>query len=318
MTNATLRTVLYAVFAISSAASPALAQQSCPGLLYASGFDRQPTHGSKAALIAAVEDGRPIRVGWQIDFDQDGRSDLSHWSEAKFLSVWEGEVYTQVGAIHRQRPRRGQGHIELPERYVEWRGSMGSTGRFEGTMSDADGVSSSHHVAITWCAADVRGPQWTLLYRSGINGESLAGSKAALLAAIRAGLPIQIGWGFSAKREDRDIAVEHLVAPVFVSIVDQDQVNAQLPEHIAQRAYTRADGAFFDDPAVLWRGLVSTSGSFDAVWSNRASGEEIRRSPQRAVFSWYAPSAAALDTPSLAVPDGVQRDRTRDEERKPR
>lgn len=303
---------------LSLTAAPTFAQMACSGLLLATDFDRQPTHGSKDALIAAVESGEPIRVGWQIDFDGDAKSDLSHWSEAKFLSVWEGEVFTQVGAIHRQRPRRGQGQIELTEPHMEWRGMIGTTGLIHGTMSDGSGVSDGRAVAVSWCAANARGPQWTLLYRSGLNGEPLAGSKQALLAAVRGGQPIRVGWGLSAQRDEQTISVEHAIAPVFVTIVNGEQVTAQLPEHVAQRGYASPDGAYFKDPAVMWRGLISTQGSFDAVWTNRATGEEVRRSPQRAVFSWFAPAAAALATPTLALPGGVTRDDARKDERKPR
>lgn len=304
--------------ALTLLSTPALAQLSCPGLLFATDFDKQTTHGSKDALIHAVEAGEPIRVGWQIDFDNDGQSDLSHWSDAEFLSVWEGEVFTQVGAIHRQRPRRGKGQIELTEPHMEWRGMLGTTGLIHGTMSDGSGVSDGRVVSTSWCAANVRAPQWVMLYRSGHNGEALAGSKQALLAAIRSGQPIQVGWGLSLQREERSISVEHLISPVFLTIVNGDEVSAQLPEHIAQRGYASVDGAYFDDPAVMWRGLISTQGSFDAVWTNRATGVEVRRSPQRAAFTWYAPAAVALDTPTLAVPGGVTRDESREDERVPK
>ncbi|GAB5415656.1 MAG: hypothetical protein Cons2KO_32590 [Congregibacter sp.] len=285
-----------------------LAQPTCDGLLFATGFDKRPTHGSKDALIAAVNQGQPVRVGWEFDFDKDGEADLSHWAEAMFLSVWSGEVFTQVDAIHTQTPERERAKIGLRAPYTEWRGSLGSDGTLEGRYSDNAEFPSDLHSRITWCSALGGARPWVLLYKNSLDGQSLAGSKEALFAAIRSGQPIQVAWGFKASRNEESIAVEHLASPVFLSIVNEQEVSAQLPEHIAQQHYADIDSALFDDPAVMWRGLVTTTGSFDAIWVNRATGKTVRRYPQRAAFSWYAPASPNLYTPSLAAEKGVVAD----------
>lgn len=294
------------------------AQQVCNGLLYATDFDKQVSHGSKDALIAAVDRGEPIRVGWQFDFDEDGVSDLSHWADAAFLSIWEGEVFTQVDAVHTQTPMQGDRNIALRSPYAEWRGSLGSDGTLEGRYSDNAAFPSDMRSRITWCSALEGARSWALLYRNDTDGSNLAGSKAALFAAIRAGQPIQIAWGFKANREGGPLSVEHLIAPVFLSIVNESEVSAQLPEHIAQQHYADIEQAHFGDPAVMWRGLITTTGSFDAIWVNRATGETVRRYPQRAAFSWYAPAAPDLSTPSLAVERGVIADDKRADARYPK
>ena len=299
-------------------APESVAQQTCPGLLFASDFAGNPVAGAKDSLIAAVQRGEPVRLGWELDFDADGVADLAHWADAAYLSVWQGEVFAQVDAIHRQRPRRDNGTIELSDEAMEWYGSLGTTGVLEGAFSDGTRMSADLGVSITWCLARADSAAWVLLYRNDRNGNRLAGSMEALLAAIRAGTPVRIGWGLERERDGRTASVEHVVSPVFLGIIDRTHVAAQLPEHIAPRHYWDIDQSFFDDPAVMWRGLMTTRGTFDAVWVNRASGEVIRRSPQRAALSWYAASAAPLSTPTLAVPDGVTRDENRDDERVPR
>ena len=86
---------------------------------------------------------------------------------------------------------------------------------------------------------------------------------------------------------------------------------ARLPEHIAQRAYADVAGVSFDNPAVMWRGLMTTQGVFDAVWVNRATGEQVRRHPQRVGLTWFAfqPIEPSARQPGLelAVPGGVRR-----------
>lgn len=302
-------------------ASPGLAAASapggCPALLYGTDFDGTVFGGSKAALIEAVSRGDDIRVGWTLDVDEDGAGDLSHWAPATVLTIWEDEVFTQVPDIHRQRPVRGEADIRLPDGAQVWRGLLSSKGTLKGAFSRGPAF-EERTVRIVWCAARPILPGWTLVYRNGTRGEPLAGSKSALFSAIRAGRPIQIAWGLGRESDGVRRSVEHLAVPVFLTITDEDHVVAQLPEHVAPKSYWGADSALFDDPAVLWRGLLSTTGSFDAIWSNRAAGALVRRSPQRAVLSWFAQDPPARTTPSLAVPDGVIRDAARIGERFPK
>lgn len=298
--------------------SPAAAQQQCDNPLFATGYNGQALWGSKAALIAAAQHGEPVRIGWELDFDGNGEADVSHWAEAAFLSIAQGEAYAQASAIQRQIPRGG-GRIDFADGFVEWRGMLGTDGRLQGAYSDGSAFPADLKVRTIWCSARPSQPQWTAVYRNGIDGEALSGSKEALFAAIRAGQPIQIGWGFRAEREGGDtLSVEHLIAPVFLTIVNGEHVSAQLPEHIAQRSYVDIDQAFFGDGSVMWRGLMTSKGTFDAVWVNRATGDVVRRYPQRAMLTWYTQGTVSPDPPPLAVPGGVTRDAARAEEVLPR
>ncbi|HZH44601.1 MAG TPA: hypothetical protein VEY50_11020 [Lysobacter sp.] len=153
-------------------------------------------------------------------------------------------------------------------------------------------------------------PGWRLVYRHDADGRALAGSKADLFAAIRAGAPIRFAWGMKLETGGKTYSVEHVAEPVFLTIVNESDVVVQLPEHIAQRSYVEGANPGFENPAVMWRGLMSTSGTFDAVWVNRASGEEVRRFPQRVGLAWFAylPAEGRGQPPlELAVPGGVRR-----------
>lgn len=156
---------------------------------------------------------------------------------------------------------------------------------------------------------DTSTPQWRLIYRHDTDGKALVGTKAALLAAIRAGAPVRVGWGAKFDNGGRTSTVEHVVDPVFLSIVDGAEVVVQLPEHIAQRSYVDSSNVGFDNAAVMWRGLMSTDGTFDAVWVHRASGAEVRRVPQRAAIAWFVFQSDPPVQPSveLALAGGVKR-----------
>jgi hypothetical protein len=157
-----------------------------------------------------------------------------------------------------------------------------------------------------------RTPVWQLVYRHDADGRRIAGDEAELIAAIRRGAPVRFAWGVTVVTGDgRAISVEHVAEPVFLTIVNESDVVVHLPEHIAQKAYGDMSGAVFDSAAVMWRGLMTTEGAFDAVWVNRATGEEIRRYAQRVGLSWFAFQArepvAREPVLELAVPGGVRR-----------
>ncbi|MEO0972753.1 MAG: hypothetical protein AAFX85_06630 [Pseudomonadota bacterium] len=295
----------------------AMGAQTCPKLLFATDLDGVVSGGSKAQLIEAVQRGEALRLGWEIDFDEDGASDLSHWSEGAFLTVWEGEVFAQVTAIHRQRPRRGQGDVELTTPFTEWRGLLSTKGEISGALDQPGSEPGRRRVSVVWCG-EASPPAWTVLLRHDADGRVLEGDRSALRAAIRAGVPVRVGWGLEAERDGERRSVEHVADPVFITINHDDHVAAQLPEHIAQRSYWATEAALFDDPSVMWRGLLTTQGAFDAVWVDRASGEVLRRSPQRAALTWYALHSGTLPAAlPLAVPRGVRLDETRADERLP-
>jgi hypothetical protein len=152
---------------------------------------------------------------------------------------------------------------------------------------------------------------WYMVYRHDADGKPIAGTKSALFDAIRSGAPIRFAWGMKIERSGATHSVEHSAEPIFLTIVGGKEVVVQLPEHIAQRSYVDLSGAVFESPAVMWRGLMSTDGTFDAVWVNRATGEEVRRVPQRVGLAWFAflpPSRCSGQLPiELAVPSGVRR-----------
>jgi hypothetical protein len=157
-------------------------------------------------------------------------------------------------------------------------------------------------------------PDWRLVYRHDADGKPLAGAKTDLFDAIRSGAPIRFAWGMRVEREGTVLSVEHVAEPVFLTIAGGQEVVVQLPEHIAQRSYADPAAAGFDNPAVMWRGLMSTDGTFDAVMVNRATGEEVRRLPQRVGLAWFAfqtPDGCPRQPPlELAVPGGVRRSQT--------
>jgi hypothetical protein len=113
-----------------------VAAQSCSISLLVVEQDGRVSAGSKDVLNSAVAAGLPLRVGWSIDADGDGKPDLSHWADALFVTQFEGEVFTQIVEIRRQTPRRGEKHVELSPTPIRWTGSIGSDAFLEGAFDD--------------------------------------------------------------------------------------------------------------------------------------------------------------------------------------
>ncbi len=318
---------------LATAVCPVTVHAQCTDPLLEVSAGGRVVAGSREQLIAHVNQGGGVRVGWHLDWNVDGHIDVSHWAEGSFLTVFEGEVFAQFHDIHRQIPLAGAGDIAFAEhdQASRWSGKLGSNGILEGIFSN--GIARRWSVASRWCesatAEQAPAPEqptscaarWQEQYRNTTDGATERGDRRALIRALRRGDPLRVAWG--SAYADGNYTTEHVAEPVFFSIVGGDHVVAQLPEHIGQVTYVRLDDARFGaEPQVMWRGLLRTDGLFDAVWVDRAEGQVVRRLPQRAAVSWLthsAPPECSLSPAlELAVPNGVTPDLNRAGERLPR
>jgi hypothetical protein len=275
--------------------------------------DGSVSRGSKEQLRRVVENGLSVRVGLQIDANGDGVAEVSHWADAGFLTEFEGEVFAQLADIQRQSPLRGQARVPMPAGRQRWTGLIGTNGTLESHFDDGSEPQAAR-VRSTWCldAREACTAGWRMVYRHDADGQPLDGSRQALLAAVRGGAPIRVAWGFSGSNQaGRTVTVEHSADPVFLTIMNGDHVFVQLPEHIGQTSYSQPDRARFDRPSVMWRGLMGSDGTFDAVLVERATGKTVQRMPQRAGLAWFAelppPECPDRSPLTLAAPGGVRR-----------
>lgn len=147
---ATLAAILFTLW-------PAQVQATsvCPGHLLTVETDGRASAGSKAALKSAVMAGEPIRIGWTLDWNDDGKIDVTHWADAMFLTIFEDDVFTQTPAIHRQTPLPGRSDIELTAEPTLWSSSLGTNGLWRGRFSNSN-QTVAFKVRSWWCR-DPRG-----------------------------------------------------------------------------------------------------------------------------------------------------------------
>ena len=92
-------------------------------------FKGEVSYGSIDSLISKIKEGKAVRVGWQLDFDDDGVSDLEHWIDADFISILNGHVFNQISPIYRQIPNEEIPQIQIVSSTMQWTGIIGTNGK---------------------------------------------------------------------------------------------------------------------------------------------------------------------------------------------
>ncbi|MEM1339290.1 MAG: hypothetical protein AAF634_10185 [Bacteroidota bacterium] len=127
---------------------------------------------------------------------------------------------------------------------------------------------------------------WQLVLKTDKDGSVIAGSKTALIEAIRKGSDLKIGWG--AKREA--LSIEHLSEPIWLAVLSEKEVMAHLDPQVLSGIDWDTLNANYKDLTLLqkeWRVVLTTKGDFDAVWYDRKADTIIRRWPQKHIMSWF-------------------------------
>lgn len=147
---------------------------------------------------------------------------------------------------------------------------------------------------------------WRAVFKHDPEGRRLGGDKQQLIDGIRRGLSVRLAWGVRHPR-DSTRSVEHTALPVFLTIVDDAEVFVQVAEHLALADYWDPANQGIGDPRLTWSAVLGTTGTFNALWYNRASGELVRRLPQRVTITWYleggSPGQGALPLYAPVPPD---------------
>lgn len=127
--------------ACSQPAKPVTSEIGGWTLAYSHTEDGTPIEGSKQQLIDAVRNGKPIRVYVK------GRR-VEHAAEAYFLTIFEGDVFAQVGEIQSQQPVTDPTRILFREAGTYWRATYGSNGTVTALMDGTE--QRKRTAALSW------------------------------------------------------------------------------------------------------------------------------------------------------------------------
>lgn len=98
-------------------------------ILVATDFDGQVVQGSIDTLIQEIRKGKPVRVGWQLDFDKDKQADFDHWVPATYITILNGHVFTQIDPIFIQGPNPKIPQVEIYASSDQWSAILGTNGK---------------------------------------------------------------------------------------------------------------------------------------------------------------------------------------------
>ncbi|WP_222983830.1 hypothetical protein [Flagellimonas meishanensis] len=130
------------------------------------------------------------------------------------------------------------------------------------------------------------------------NGEIVEGSKKALISAIRNGADIKIGWGSKGKNH----IIEHLATPIWLAILDENEVLAHLSPQVLSNVDWEHLEANYEKKEMIrweWRVVITSKGSFDAIWYDRKYDTLIKRIPQQHAMTWFIKSIATSANKNL-------------------
>lgn len=86
------------------------------------------TEGSVDILIEEINKGKKVRVGWQLDFNDDKEADLQHWIDANYITIIGGHVFNQVDPIYTQLPYTDIPQVSMMRSDWKWTAIIGTNG----------------------------------------------------------------------------------------------------------------------------------------------------------------------------------------------
>lgn len=144
--------LLAAAAALTTASATAQAKgKVCPGRHLATVEpDGSVSAGSLKAVLDAARNGAELRVGWELGPRE--APFLVHWQDARFITVFEGQVFAQVGDIHHQFGLSRRAHVGLGKDWSLWAASIGTNGKMVGRLS-TETEPKEQPVVSHWCRA---------------------------------------------------------------------------------------------------------------------------------------------------------------------
>ena len=118
-------------------------------VVYAADREGKVVSGSLDELVAAVQGGAALRVGWELPMRMPGEDALvlEHWTDAGFVSVWRGHVFAQLRDIYEQGVVITDPAFFLQAEPHGWTALVGTTGSFRMVTA---GEKSEMRAATRW------------------------------------------------------------------------------------------------------------------------------------------------------------------------
>lgn len=129
------------------------------------------------------------------------------------------------------------------------------------------------------------GQKWTMVYQNDAKGAMVSGSLNELIEAVRAGLPIRVGWSGQSPT-DPNRKVEHVANAKFLTIMSNKTVFAQIDPIIGQTPdFTKQ---FIElKEGTTWVMIAASNGKSDSMMTDTKTGEIIGHGENARAIDWY-------------------------------
>jgi hypothetical protein len=140
-------------------------------------------------------------------------------------------------------------------------------------------------------ARQTSSPGWQLVLAVDTTGRPTFGDKERLLDAVRAGLPVRVGWGISWRLPDGTAGgLEHVAEAAFLTI-HHGEVFAQIAPILGQAPSAREPVVTFrTEGDRLWYALLDTTGRLHHYFTGGAEAQTTRTATH-----WYVAGAAGAN-----------------------
>ncbi|MEM8765556.1 MAG: hypothetical protein AAGD88_17205 [Bacteroidota bacterium] len=128
---------------------------------------------------------------------------------------------------------------------------------------------------------------WKAVYQNDENGNYLKGNLDSLIAGIRNGYDVRIGWGWEKQLGDSILRLEHMAEPLFLTIIQEKDVSIVIDAHPLLQSYIDITDQKIGEGGHIWQCVLTTKGTFNAQVHNRSTGELIKDWPQKQKMTWF-------------------------------
>ena len=128
---------------------------------------------------------------------------------------------------------------------------------------------------------------WRAVYKHDESGRALEGDIDDLIAAVRNGYDIRVGWGWEKELGDSLVRLEHMAEPLFLTVIQEENVSVVIDAHPLLASYIDVGNQRLGEGGHIWQCVLTTQGEFNAQVHHRATGELMRDWPQRQRMTWF-------------------------------
>ena len=129
---------------------------------------------------------------------------------------------------------------------------------------------------------------WQLVYKNDNLGNPIQGDKEDLLRAVRNGQPIRIGSGGTFKQDSTTMSIEHIYEAQFLTILNDEDVYAQLLPIIGQNPFMEPDSTNITYRKTKWSIMVGSNGFSDRLTTTIGQDSILSQNQRTMWVSWFA------------------------------